>query len=283
MTAALTCEMRAVGALNPDPKLRNSDRLAAAFCTPIRLPFDFDAARALIDADRAGYASYFYVNARSRYIDDLLVRGLRDGVKQVVVLGAGFDSRAYRFHALHPETRYYEIDRPGTIRAKRERVMKAFGQVPPYVALLPIDFETGSLRTTLLNAGFRSDRMSLFILEGVAMYVSEEGMSSTLNVLSSMAMRGSIVVLDYRIPVDGSDAAIARDAQAEEKAVARLGEPFRTSWTPASASAFLRSRGFRVNHDVGVSELRARYLEGTDGKLDGEPIVWYRILDASVR
>ncbi len=77
--------------------------------------------------------------------------------------------------------------------------------------------------------------------------------------------------------------ACLRILEAEEKAVARLGEPFRTSWTPASASAFLRSRGFRVNHDVGVSELRARYLEGTDGKLDGEPIVWYRILDASVR
>jgi len=141
-TAEATCGYRAVAAQHPDPKLRNPDDLAAKLCRwSSPLPRDYASARPVIDQGET-YAAFFYVNARTHYIDAALKKAAADGATQAVILGAGFDSRAYRFRASHPQVRFFEVDLPATIEAKKKRVAEALGALPDYVRYAPIDFDT---------------------------------------------------------------------------------------------------------------------------------------------
>ena len=172
-TAAATCEFRALAAQHHDRRLRNGDTLAGQLCPPTLLPREYEAARDVIDVDPESYAGYFYVNARTRYIDARLTKAIAEGAVQVVVLGAGFDSRAYRFHRAHPKIAFFEVDLPATIDAKRRALGRALGAVPGYVRYVPFDFDTQTLQSALAGAGYEPAARSFFILEGVTMYVSE--------------------------------------------------------------------------------------------------------------
>ena len=283
-TARMTCEFRAIAAQSPDRKLRNGDWLATKLCEPVLLPREYDAARAVIEDDPERYAGFFYVNARTRCIDDLLERALRHGAAQVVVLGAGFDSRAYRFHRAHPKVAFFEVDLPATTRAKQEAIAKVLGALPRYVHYAPIDFDKQSLESVLAGVGYDPDEKTFFILEGVTMYVTEPSVGATLAFIGNHSRPGSAVVFDYisrRVAAGDYDGLYAASSSA--KGVARLGEPFVTGWTPEQAAALARQHGLSVLEDLDAEKLTQRYLTGSNGKADGRIPDWYRIIHARVR
>lgn len=165
-TAEMVCELRALAAQHPDPKLRGGDDLAAKLCTSSLLPREYAEARPIIDAQPELLAAFFFVNARTHHIDARLEQAAAQGSTQVVVLGAGFDSRAYRFHDRYPQLRFFEVDLPATIDLKKRRVAGVLGGLPRHVRYVPIDFNTQSLGRVLLRAGYDSTRKTFFILEG---------------------------------------------------------------------------------------------------------------------
>ena len=125
-SADMVCMLRAIASQHPDPKLRNPDQLAQRLCPrPFELR-DYASAREQLDAAPESWAGYYYVNARTHHIDASFERAVRDGATQVVILGAGFDSRAYRMHAAHPALQFYEVDLPAVIAAKKQRLAQAF-------------------------------------------------------------------------------------------------------------------------------------------------------------
>lgn len=283
-TAAFVCDFRAVGALNPDRALRNADKLAAKLCSPRILPYDYPLARATIDRDPEGYAGYFFVNSRTRHIDEQVVKAAAQGIRQVVVLGAGFDSRAYRFHKRFPKLRFFEVDFPATSSAKQAAVARVFGKLPAHVRYVPIDFDQQTLEAALPAAGYDARVKSLFVIEGVLMYVNEAGNRATLEFIARNSPPGSKVVYDYvlRRVIDGDFEGLFA-AYRTAKGVASLGEPFVTGWTPAEAAEFARASGLEVEADLDAAELTRRYLTGANGKVDGRTTNWQRILDATVR
>lgn len=282
-TAEVVCNFRAVAALHPDPKLRNGDSLAARFCDAVLLPNDYAAARDVIDVDPEAYASYFYVNARSRHIDAQLLRAVAEGAAQVVVLGAGFDSRAYRFHARYPGIVFFEVDTPPTISAKQQTVVRVYGALPRHVHYAPIDFNTQSLASVLSAAGYEATKKTFFILEGVSMYVSEAGNGATFDFIRRHSAPGSRLVYDYilRRVVEGDYAGLYA-AKGAARGVASHGEPFVTGWTPEEAEQFAHRRGFKVLGNLDAAALTRRYLTGSNGKADGRMPNWYGIVDARV-
>src|SRR5262245_4667332 len=193
-TAEAVCVLRAIAAKHPDPKIRNPDYLAEKFVSPEvwrTSPFRDDP-------DRARHnPNYFWVNARTHHMDALLVDALSAGVTQVVNLGAGFDSRAYRFRERFPRARFFELDLPAMITAKRERIVKIFGAVPDRVVLVPTDFTTRPLDEVLRGAGYDRTQRTFFIWEGVTMYLPEAANVSTLRFIRSGSASGSSVVYDY--------------------------------------------------------------------------------------
>lgn len=283
-TAEFVCEFRAIAAQHPDPKLRNPDSLADKLCPPKgQLPRPYEAARKFIDNSGESYAAYFFVNARTMYIDAALEKAVADGATQIVVLGAGFDSRACRFHERYPNLQFFEVDLPATVEEKKNRLIMAYGAVPAYVRYASIDFDRERLEDVLPPLGYDSGRRTFFILEGVTMYVKEAGDGVTLRFISKHAARGSRVVYDCvirRVIERKFDGLYAVGSAAIGVAV--IGEPFVTGWTPREAAAFARKNGLRVVEDLGAKELTQRFLVGGDGKPDGRMIDGHRLLEAKV-
>lgn len=282
-TARAVCEYRAIAALHPDPKLRNGDTLADRFCAPMRLPRDYEAAREVMEVNLEAYAGYFLVNARTHHIDRWVERAAAEAALQVVILGAGFDSRAYRFTGRYPKLRFFEVDLPAMVKAKQQVVENVLGSLPVATHYVPIDFDTQSLAAALTTAGYRASDKTLFILEGVTMYVNAAATDATLAFIAQHAASGSTVVFDYvyRQVIEGDTAALYA-VGAEATGVASLGEPFVTGWSPAEAAALAQRHGLSVINNLGPSDLTQRYLIGSDGKPDGRLPDAHGVIDARV-
>ena len=237
----------------------------------------------MINLNPQQYAAFFYVNARTLHIDGMLLRAARDGARQVVVLGAGFDSRAYRFAASLPQLRFIEVDLPVTLAAKKLRVAAALGAVPPQVRYAAIDFDQQTLKDVLPAAGYDERAKTFFILEGVSMYIGAQGTASTLQFIARNAAPGSRLVFDYavRSAIEGPRDGLFGMAETFEALRAR-GEPMVTGWTPAEAAAFVAANGLVVIDDLGSERLMQRYLIGSDGQADGRILEGNRIIDARV-
>jgi methyltransferase (TIGR00027 family) len=194
---------RAIGAREPDPTVRNPDDLAERLLGDVTL-FDVDhpTVRALGKPYEEAMSDPEVVNTvrmmmvRTRFIDAALERAVAGGARQLVILGAGFDSHAYRCRELLKGLRVFEVDRAATQAFKRERVLAAIGAVPPNLIYVPIDFQHDDLDEVLARHGHDRTQPTFFIMEGVTMYVPEEGVRRTLKVVGQHPP-GSGIVFDF--------------------------------------------------------------------------------------
>jgi methyltransferase (TIGR00027 family) len=133
-------------------------------------------------------------SARTTYYDDAVTRAVRDGVDQVVILGAGFDTRAYRLRSV-TRVHWFEIDQPKTQAFKREMLIKA-NIDPGRTRFITADFERDDWFAQLATTDFDARRRSLFIWESVTMYLDREAVMGTLQRIARAAA-GSAVAFDY--------------------------------------------------------------------------------------
>src|SRR5271157_4689022 len=129
---------------------------------------------------------------RTRYIDDAVQAALAKGVEQLVILGAGLDTRPYRLPGLE-HVKVFEVDLPAVQNNKKAKLEKHFGHLPENVTFIPIDFDTQNLEAVFAGTTFDSSRLAVFIWEGVTQYISEEAIQRTLNFVGKSAPGSSIV------------------------------------------------------------------------------------------
>jgi len=139
-----------------------------------------------------------FIVCRCRYIDDYLSEFLRSGVNQIVILGAGLDSRAYQNELNQGVIRVIEVDHPATQAGKIEQVKKVFGKIPSHVTYVPLDFIDETL-DKLLTHGFDRELKTLFIWEGVTPYLNRESVYSTLAWVHANSTPGSAIIFDYQL------------------------------------------------------------------------------------
>jgi methyltransferase (TIGR00027 family) len=194
---------RAVGAREPDSSARNPDYLAGKLLgDPSTLVLDHPAVRALSLSYDEAMQDLEVVSivrtmiVRTRFIDAALERAVADGAIQVVVLGAGYDSHAYRFQELLAPVRVFEVDREATQALKRQRVNEVLGGPPSNLSYVAIDFDREDLLDALVRHGYDPAQRTFFIMEGVTMYVPEESVRRTLQFIASHPP-GSSVVFDF--------------------------------------------------------------------------------------
>jgi methyltransferase (TIGR00027 family) len=239
---------------------------------------DYDLAKKML----AESPAYYYVNARTHHMDDTLKQEAKNGVTQVIILGAGYDSRAYRFREAFPGVRFFEVDLPLMSSQKKRQVKDIFGSVPDHVTYIPLNFNTQTLEGALTAAGWQASKKSLFIWEGVTYFISEQGVDSTLTFIAGKALPGSSVVFDYMLePVIRGDYRYYGSRQIAG-AVARRGEPYVFGIAEGAGNDFVRARGFVPLSDLGPSELTQRYLIRSDGSADGRMAEFLRIMHARV-
>jgi methyltransferase (TIGR00027 family) len=218
-----------------------------------------------------------YVVVRARYGDDCLNERIDDGIEQLVLLGAGFDTRAFRFPALKDRIKAFEVDHPDSQRVKKERVKKIFGYLPDHVSYIPIDFEKMKLAEGLLTHGYDKNLKTLFIWEGVTMYITPEAVEETLAFVANDSGRGSSIIFDYiyQSAIDGR----MKEAEKMRKRAAKAGESLKFAIEEGAMEAFLLERGFREMKDMSPKSLEDRYFTGTNRK----PCPFFAIAHAKVK
>ena len=195
--------------------------------------------------------------ARTKVIDDWLVDALETGLDQLVLLGAGYDSRPYRIRGAD-RLGVFEVDHPDTQARKRELLERRLGAVPAHARLVPVDFEHDSLADTLAAAGFRAGARTLTIWEGVVSYLSRPAVESTLRWAAASGATGSAVALTYVHSglIDGSVEFPYSGPWVES--VRRAGEPFVFGFDPAALPAEVSPFGLIVKEDLSTTEALER-------------------------
>ncbi|MCI0354407.1 MAG: SAM-dependent methyltransferase, partial [Acidobacteria bacterium] len=154
-----------------------------------------DAIEKLIESLFAGH--HYYVIARTRYLDDFLLSQLARQPEQLVILGAGYDSRAYRFANRLQGVAVFEVDHPATSKAKQAKIQQTLGSLPEHVTYVPVDFDNEKLADRLRQSGYRDGRRAVFLWEGVTPYLSAEAVDEVLRFILTSSGGGSAVLFDY--------------------------------------------------------------------------------------
>jgi methyltransferase (TIGR00027 family) len=217
---------------------------------------------------------------RTRMIDDLVCEAIRDGARQLVLLGAGFDSRAYRLEEVEGAggIKTFEVDHPATQRAKRERLADGLGRLPENVRFVEVDFEKDDLELALAKAGFDGKTRSVVLWEGVVSYLTEPAVSGNLAVLARLLAPGSCLIFTYvhKGALDGSMRFSGSDRW--KSWVKRSGEPFIFGFDPATLAETLRPYGFLLRSDASTAEAAGHYRAATGRNETGSEL--YRVATA---
>jgi len=198
------------------------------------------------------------VAVRTRYIDEALGQSLESGVDQVVILGAGFDSRAYRIPRIE-RARVFEVDHPATQARKTSVLLRQLGTLPSHVAFIPMDFSSHTLDEVLPGVGYRREARTFFVCEGVTHYLSTAAIDPIFRFVGRNAA-GSRMAVTYihRGMIDGS---VTFTGAANTLAtVRRAGEPYTFGFDPAELPGFLAARNLVLIEDVDAGTYRERYL-----------------------
>ena len=188
---------------------------------------------------------------RTAAIDAAVREAIASGARQLVILGAGYDGRAWRMREL-AGVQVFEVDHPATQGDKRARL----AELPPpagVVHFVPVNFERESLDAALDRAGHDRQTPTCWIWEGVVMYLTRDAMRATLASVAGRSAPGSILIVNYHTE--------------HRRWFARLmfrliGEPQISAWTPEEMAADMRSSGFVVRGDTGMADWNARFAEG---------------------
>ena len=211
-----------------------------------------EALAADVAAGRAAPANRMrdYLAARTSFFDRTVVSALDRGVRQVVVGAAGYDGRAFRY--AKPGVRWFEVDHPATQRDKLER-LERLGIDASHVRFVEADFTRDPVAGRLRAAGLDPDVPSLFLLEGVAVYLEPAVLEDVLRQFRQVAAPGSSLAISVSLSRPRGDAARARF----QATVAALGEPARSTFEAAEAEALLARTGWPLAAENGAGQQTA--------------------------
>ena len=200
-----------------------------------------------------------FIAARTRFAEDALAAAFQRGARQLVLVGAGLDTYAYRSRLAADGLRIFEVDHPATQVWKRQRLADAGIPIPESLRFVSIDFERQSLAKALAGSPFDRAEQTFFTWLGVVPYLAEAAVWSTLDFIASLPGR-THVVFDYSNPPASlpSVARIMHEAVAER--VARLGEAYKCYFETEELHTKLQGLGFTEIEDLGPRQIAERYF-----------------------
>lgn len=201
--------------------------------------------------------------ARVRFFDDFVKKSIEDDVEQLVILGAGYDSRAYRIEGLK-SIKSFELDHPATQTVKKEKIIKIFGSLPGHVVYVPCDLEIGDFGQKLLDMGYNRHEKTIFLMEGLIYYLQPNVVDEILSFIVKNSGKNSSVLFDY-LPqslVDGSSKQEVGKNILNQ--VSQLGEPFKFGIKEGTVETFLTQRGFSHVCNVTSEDYKRMYFQGVN-------------------
>lgn len=195
----------------------------------------------------AGLGMVSHIAWRTEVLDRAVAQAAGHGSHQIVILGAGLDARAWRMPALAHAT-VFEVDHPATQAWKRQKITD-LRPLAHEVRLVAVDFQRQKVHQQLESAGHDAAQPTLWLWEGVTMYLTRDAIAATLAEVAGRSAAGSVVAMSYLTPEIVQIPALLHP-------IVRLGfrlirEPLQGTLTPADAANLLQKHGFAVESDAG--------------------------------
>ena len=195
---------------------------------------------------------YGYFISRTAFIDSIFVNALNEEIPQIVFLGAGYDTRPYRFIDIIKSTKIFELDITPTQHKKIEALKKSNVKIPASLVYMPVNFKTEKLEDVITKAGFDKNKKTLFIWEGVMYYLTPEAVASTFKFIKQNSPEGSTVCFDFLN---------------EKMESVYAAEPFLFWIQKDNIESLLSKYGFKIITHLDSSEMEKKYLTLKDGTL----------------
>ena len=273
-TAIATSLMRAVHSRrDPSPLLDDpwGDRLVPKserdrFCQVILARMNSEAQAIALQSPGAILDDFFLANAaypgvviRSRYTEDALREAANRGIRQYVLLGAGFDSFALRRPIFAETIEIFEIDHLATQAFKIQRIRDCGIWLPSSVHFVSVDLATEDLSAALARSSFRKDEPAFFSWLGVTVYLTRAANLATLRAVASVGAPGSELVFTYVDQNEFAPGGPRSLGDENAKAVATMGEPYRSGFDPKKIANALKHVGFELIEDLDGWKMSERY------------------------
>ncbi len=265
-TAESVAFMRALAVQDARLEVRGADTMARLFLADHRKAALGDEAKWRWIIESVAGGTYPYLVARTAFFDQVVGAALDEATPQLVFLGAGYDSRPYRFRERVRATRLFEVDAAPT-QARKVAILKREAiEPPPSLTYVPADLAKQPLAEVLSRAGFVAGERTLFVWEGVIYYLDEAAVDATLRAIRRCSAPGSAVAFDHVMGAGG--AAAAQGLRASMRAN-HPGEPIRFRTKPGEMEPFLKARGFALEEELDTAAMEQRYLRLSDGSIAG--------------
>jgi len=210
---------------------------------------------------------YGYLISRTKYFDDIFNKYLSEGIEQIVFLGAGYDTRSFRYKASIKNTKIFELDINSTQNRKLEILNNERIEIPEQLSFVRINFKTDSLEDILKDAGFSTKKRTLFIWEGVVYYLSQETVIETLKNIIKISTEGSVICFDYlKEKLDSVNSA----------------EPFMSWINEKEIDLLLKDLGIKVIRQVDSTMMEINYLTLNNGETGEKTLSQFNFLEGEI-
>jgi methyltransferase (TIGR00027 family) len=197
---------------------------------------------------------------RKRYLEEVAREALRDGFRQVVVIGAGFDTLALRLHEAFADTKFFEIDHPATQRVKK-RVVENPHAPHSNLKFISLDLAHGNLESSLLSASdYQPERDTLFLAEGLLMYLAPAEIDLILQFIRSHSGANSRLAFTFMEMQENGRIGFRQSSRVVDIWLRLRGESFKWGSRRNEIGDYLAARGFIVHQVVTSEMLRQKYL-----------------------
>ena len=216
---------------------------------------------------------YEYIIARTLFFDEVFTQALKESIPQIVFLGAGYDSRGIRFKHLNNSTQIIELDMAATQNRKIKCLKKNKIKIPEYLTFTTIDFNNQSLESALTSAGYQKGKRTLFIWEGVCMYLEAQSVRDTLTFIQQSSTSDSLLAFDCVVSFSDKDGHKYHGAKEilqfmKDK---HKNEPFTFSINGKNIADFLGECGHKIVRHLNQAQIETTYLKKADGSSIGKP------------
>ncbi len=212
------------------------------------------------------------VSVRHRFIDDYIKTCVKDGLEQLVIMGAGFDCRAYRMEELKKGVTVFEVDHPATQDQKKQVLSTILDKTPNNVVFVPYQLEEKGFVKQLISQGYDKSKKSLFIMEGLIMYLAPETVKELFSIVSNNSSPGSAVVFDFLPPGIKDGSINNRGGKNMYKWAIKKGEPFKFGIAKNQLPQFLSEVGFDNVEAIQAEQCRNKYFTENNRKRSISPL-----------
>ena len=216
---------------------------------------------------------YEYIIARTLFFDEVFTQALKESIPQIVFLGAGYDSRGIRFKHLNNSTQIIELDMAATQNRKIKCLKKNKIKIPEYLTFTTIDFNNQSLESALTSAGYQKGKRTLFIWEGVCMYLDAQSVRDTLTFIQQSSTSDSLLAFDCVVSFSDKDGHKYHGAKEMLQFMKdkHKNEPFTFSIDGKNIADFLGECGHKIVRHLNQDQIETTYLKKADGSSIGKP------------